>query len=144
MTPKKPQASMHEVVCGLFVPAPQDLLWNIEANFAATILLMAGQNECSQGFEIETDAAMQRASNYVNFLNFFGLDSEDGLECRHMHDAFSWEGAAGNINLYWQRKWDGTTYCYLDTWTSDYIIYYTDDYKKCVCDAYLNGDEDCP
>ena len=80
----------------------------------------------------------------MNFLNFFNLDIEDGLTCRHMHDAFSWEGAAGNINLYWQRKWDGTTYCYLDTWSSDYIIYYADDYKKCVCDAYLDGGNDCP
>jgi hypothetical protein len=79
-------------------------------------------------------------------LEYFGLEEEsaDSLECREHHDAFSWQGYAGLVNIYWWTKWGGSNTCELVSWDTGYQVYFPDDYKKCMCDSWGNGAGSCP
>jgi hypothetical protein len=101
MTPFRPAPSLHAIVVGNYVPNADDAAFLIDSNFASTILAIAGRDECCQAGTAETTGSATRASNYLSFLTYFGLESESGLECRAMYDAFSWQGTAGSINTFW-------------------------------------------
>ena len=107
MTPKRPAPSMHAIVTGFFEPDVNDQAYNIEPNFAATTLALVGRDECCQGYN-ESEGSLQRSAYYLQFLSFFGLDAEGGLECMDYFDAFSWQGTAGNIEVYYAANWNGS------------------------------------
>ena len=90
MTPKRPAPSVHAIVTGFYIVDVHDEDYLIESNFAATTLALTGRDECTETWSTETAGAMKRAEFYLKFLEYFGLETETGLECGKFHDAFSW------------------------------------------------------
>ena len=46
---------------------------------------------------------------------------------------------------YWRKDWSSEApACKLASYETPYSIYARDDYKRCVCDLYGEGEKDCP
>ena len=77
MTPQDPKPSMHDVMTGFFEPNSADDAGNIGANFATTTNVINGGLECGNG----STKARDRGAYYLNWLNFFNLPIETGIDC---------------------------------------------------------------
>ena len=141
MTPQDPKPSMHDVMTGFFVPADRDIENGIGANFGTTINIINGAVECSQS--PENSKAASRAEYYLKWLEFFNLPAEDGLTCGNMSNYFPYEGA-GDVVGYWAQAWSGATECRPATYQTAYSMSARDDYKRCICDLFGDGEADCP
>jgi len=79
MTPQDPKPSMHEVMTGYFTPNSIDLANGITTSFATTINIINGGLECGRG--LGYDKVVKRGEYFLEWLNFFGQDPEDDLDC---------------------------------------------------------------
>ncbi len=84
-------------------------------------------------------------SYFVNFLAEFGLEpSTDDTRCSGKLSFFPKSGAA-DVPGYWRKDWSSDVpACKLASYETPYSIYARDDYKRCVCDLYGEGEKDCP
>jgi len=139
MTPKKPKPSVHDVVTGYFVPNSTDASANIVANsFGTTINVVNGTGEC--GRLPESRRSETRSSYYSDWLAFFELPDENDLGCGSQPNHFPW-GSASNVASHWHISSNGQ--CKPATWETPYSMYARDDYKRCVCDMFGEGADDC-
>ena len=44
---------------------------------------------------------------------------------------------------YFDQDWSGGNKCKVVSWMTGYSIYAPDDYKRCICDKFGNGEADC-
>ena len=79
MTPQDPKPSMHDVMTGFFEPNQIDLDNNMESTFATTVNIINGGQECGRGFGY--DKVVKRGEYFNHWLDYFGLDQEDDLDC---------------------------------------------------------------
>ena len=82
MTPASPKPSMHELATKLYIPNAHDISQGLDSVFGATTMVINGGIECSSGEE--SDGALERASNYAHFLDYFNLPAEFGTGCATM------------------------------------------------------------
>ena len=68
---------MHDVMTGFFVPTAADTAANIGATFGTTTNIINGGLECNSWSE----KARSRGEYYLEWLNFFGMPAETGLNC---------------------------------------------------------------
>ena len=55
------------------------------------------------------------------------------------------DGGAGHTLSYFdQENWNGVPKCKLVSWQTGYSLYARDDYKRCICDKFGAGENDCP
>jgi len=143
MTPQSPKPSMHDVVSGFYVPNAVDVEAGIKGGFGSTINIINGDMECGAGANIWAE---RRGSYYMEFLAELGLDvsSETDLSCA-TEKSFP-EGGTGDVNGFFQDGQDGNEKgkCQLVSWQTGYSMYARDDYKRCVCDTWGEGETDCP
>jgi len=71
------------------------------------------------------------------------MPAEDGLGCGSQIGYFPYAGA-GDVPGYWAQDWSGATACRPATYATAYSISARDDYKRCVCDLFGEGEADCP
>jgi len=71
------------------------------------------------------------------------MPPEDGLGCGSQTSSFPNAGA-GDVPGYWAQDWSGATACKPATYMTAYDISARDDYKRCVCDLFGEGEADCP
>ena len=45
---------------------------------------------------------------------------------------------------YWAQAWSGATECRPATYQTAYSMSARDDYKRCICDLFGDGEVDCP
>lgn len=45
---------------------------------------------------------------------------------------------------YFDLGWDGDTECIPVKWQTPYTVYTKDDYKRCICDYFGDGEASCP
>jgi hypothetical protein len=62
-----------------------------------------------------------------------GCDEQDGFPA----------GGFGEVNQYFKADPNGGAKCVITTSNTQYSIYTHDDYKRCVCDTYGDGETDC-
>ena len=99
MTPQDPKPSMHDVLTGFYEPNDVDDEAKLGADFGTTINIINGGQECG---DVDADGhkkAKNRGDYYLKWLNFFGLDAEDGLDCADQKSGFP-EGGAGDVPGY--------------------------------------------
>jgi hypothetical protein len=53
-------------------------------------------------------------------------------------------GGYGDAPGYFNQAWDGSAACIPVKWQTGWTIYARDDYKRCVCDFFGDGEADCP
>lgn len=131
---------MHDVMTGFFEPNDADLAGSLTATFGTTINIINGGVECVG--PTENSKAASRAEYYLKWLDFFGMPAEEGLECGHQISYFPY-GGAGDVAGYWAAAWSGVG-CRPATYQTAYDISARDDYKRCVCELFGEGEADCP
>ena len=138
MTPQDPKPSMHDVMTGNFTPTAADDAANITNGFGTTINIINGGLECNSWSE----KARSRGDYYLKWLDFFGLDPEDNLGCE-TQKAFPDDGYGDQVGYFDKTDDtpDGT--CSPVNYQTQYAITTRDDYKRCVCRNFGNGEEDC-
>ena len=100
---------------------------------------MNGTGECGYRSRI----AGIRSDFYRKWLAFFDLpDFEDGLGCSDQQSYFP-AGGSADLPSFWRKDWSNQGRCYPAIWETGYSIYARDDYKRCVCDEWGAGAEDC-
>lgn len=139
MTPQPPKPSMHDVMTGIMIPNEADINAGFGANFGTTINIINGGQEC--GFV--NNKATSRGVYYNKWLQVFGLPEESDVSCAHQAPSFPF-GGYGDVPLYFQKRWDDKVACQLSQWQTQYSVMARDDYKRCVCDFYGQGEADCP
>lgn len=143
MTPHYPRPSVHDVVTGFFQPNSVDDILNAGPDFGTTIGIMAQDspegltNECMT-FP-ETQAAITRGLIYSELLQFFGLQLEDKLGCYITLLTYS---GAGDQPSHWEGG-DESNSCKLVNYETEFSIYNSEDYKRCVCSYWGDGEIDC-
>jgi len=130
---------MHDVMTGFFVPNSNDEAANIGATFGTTTNIINGGHECGNG----SSKARDRGVFYTNWLNFFDLPVEDGLDCADQQGNFP-SGGASDVPGYWEQAWSGKTECRPVGYQTPYAVTARDDYKRCVCDKFGSGEASCP
>ena len=70
------------------------------------------------------------------------MPAEDGLSCGSQNSYFPWNGT-GSAPGYWAQDWSGAIACQPATYQTQYSISARDDYKRCVCDLFGEGEADC-
>ena len=83
-----------------------------------------------------------RGEYFLEWLNFFGLPSEDGLYCGDQAHFSGHFGGASDVSGYWDAG--DTNTCTPVNYMTQYSIVAPDDYKRCVCDKHGQGEADCP
>ena len=143
-----PKPSAHDVVTGFFIWNTYDMRMKATNNFATTIGIMAqdsknGQTyECMKGAGKETKSALKRMETYVYLLIYFGeVDTESNQSgCAETMLDY---GGAGTVPSYWDRHSEKNK-CKLVSYETLFSVYNREDYKRCVCWHWGNGEEDCP
>ena len=130
---------MHDVMTGFFVPNSNDEAANIGATFGTTTNIINGGHECGNG----SSKARDRGVFYTNWLDFFDLPVEDGLDCADQQGNFP-SGGASDVPGYWEQAWSGKTECRPVGYQTPYAVTARDDYKRCVCDKFGSGEASCP
>jgi len=139
MTPQSPKPSMHDVVSGFFEPNAADAAAGIRGGFGSTINIINGGIECGGGTNSKAES---RGEYYLEFLSEFGIDTADEEDLSCASEQSFPTGGAGDALGFFQAGASGK--CELVTWQTQYSMYARDDYKRCVCDSWGNGEEDCP
>ena len=110
----------------------------IRDDFGATTLIINGGFEC--GSLTPSTGASNRAAYYNDLLTYFGPPQESDTGCEDM-GSFSNQSSSA----YAQNFEAGTEYgkCALVSYQTEFSIFRTDDYKRCVCMAWDSGDSEC-
>lgn len=139
MTPQSPKPSMHDVITGLFAPNEKDKAAGITGGFGSTINVINGGVECG-GPNIKAE---KRGKSFKKFLKAFGIDpsNESDLGCANERSFPA--GGTGDAKGYFQKGANPNS-CELTSWQTEFSMYARDDYKRCVCESWGNGEEDCP
>jgi hypothetical protein len=77
MNPQDPKPSMHDVMTFFYEPTDADRAGNFGNHFGTTTNIINGGQEC--GFA--NDKATKRGEYFSEWLNFFGMPAESGLDC---------------------------------------------------------------
>ena len=141
MTPSAPNPSVHDIVTGFYEENSIDANANIHSNsFGATTVVINGSGECGKGYD--THAGVARYTAYTSFLTAFGLPYEGGLTCGTSWAEFPWNGPS-NQSSHFAPDWSTQKTCKLVNYETEYSIYVRDDYKRCICDTFADGQNDC-
>ena len=138
MTPQDPKPSMHDVMAGFFEPTSADIQANIGANFGTTTNIINGGLECGMA----STKADSRGIYFNKWLEFFGLPTESNVGCADQGGFPT--GGAGDVPGYWEQSWQGATECRPVGYQTQYSMSARDDYKRCVCDKFGQGEASCP
>ena len=143
MTPQSPKPSIHDVATGFMVPTASDISAGFGANFGVTTNIINGGQECGGGWE--NTKSESRISYYTEFLNYFGLPAEarETMTCGNLSSSFP-TGGYGDAFAYFDQGWNGEAECIPVKWQTPYTVYTRDDYKRCICDYFGDGEADCP
>ena len=100
--------------------------------------LGTGTDECMSG-TWESAGAIQRSQAYNNMLFFFGgMESEDHVGCRTT--LLDYRGA-GDQDAFWTPDYSNRpNRCKLVNYEQRYSVYNEDDYKRCVCENWGDGE----
>lgn len=80
---------------------------------------------------------------YLEWLNFFGLPAETNLDCGSQPAWFP-SGGSSDVDMYFDKDWSVAGRCKVVNWFTQYSSAARDDYKRCVCDLWGSGAQDCP
>jgi len=144
MTPQGVKPSMHDVMTNHWIPNAADSAETMYVGFGVTTAILDRDDiECGKGYE--TTPAAYRYVYFSNFLTEFGLHAGDvsGMSCA-TYSGFAENGAHGSIPQYFIKKDGDPNKCDVVTTETDYSIYVEDDYKRCICDEWGDGEIDCP
>merc|ERR1712110_1182331 len=91
-----------------------------------------------------TPQSAHRIEYYTAFLDWFDLpeEAEEGKSCKDQSRLPA--GGYGDAPGYFHQAWDGSAACIPVTWQTGWTIYARDDYKRCVCDFFGEGEASCP
>jgi hypothetical protein len=97
------------------VPTAADIAAGFGPNFGVTTNIINGGQECGAGFE--NTKSQSRIDYYTEFLNYFGLPSEDNdtKTCGNLSSSFP-VGGYGDAFAYFDLGWDGETECIPVKW----------------------------
>lgn len=142
MTPQSPKPSIHDVATGFMIPTSADEAAGLSAGFGVTTNIINGMQEC--GRYSEDTRSQSRISYYKSFLNYFGLpeESEESMRCGGQKNTFP-EGGYGDEYSYFDKDWTGGNKCLPVKWQTPYSVNTRDDYKRCICDIFGQGETDC-
>ena len=116
---------MLQVVDGTWSPNAYD--GNLKPGLGASIMILNGALECG-GSPSNPTAADNRGNYYKDFAGKLGVDiTGEKLDCKDTL-AFTDQGSAGGITLYW----DKTQNCKLVSWQTAYSALVEGDYSKCM------------
>ena len=125
VTPQPPKPSMLQVVDGTWSPNAFDI--NLKPGLGASIMILNGALECGWS-PSNTNGADNRGEYYKDFAGKLGVDiTNEKLDCKDSQ-AFTEQGSAGSITLYW----DKTQNCKLVSWQTAYSALVEGDYSKCM------------
>lgn len=65
------------------------------------------------------------------------------MKCASMSPFFP-DGGYGDAMAYFEKNWQNDGNCYPVKWQTPYSVYTRDDYKRCICDNFGNGEASCP
>jgi hypothetical protein len=66
------------------------------------------------------------------------------MSCANYWSGFSYNGSHNMTPQYFVKKWGDSNKCDVVTYESSYNIYTADDYKRCICDLWGDGESSCP
>ena len=143
MTPFPPAPSIHDVVVGNFEPSEADMYYGMYPYFNITHLIRNGTEECNTN-PFYTDTLHPRVSNYLYFLDQFYLMLEDeySLFCYFENFTEFFSNGTADIMAFWRPSADEFR-CELTKDKTEFNIFTKNDYKRCVCHHYGNGEDDC-
>jgi len=112
--------------------------------FGSTINIINGGIECGGG---SNKKAENRGKYYKEFLSAFGIDpsGEQHLSCA-TEGSFPMGGTGEALGFFQngQDHNDVENECKLVSWQTGYSMYARDDYKRCICETWGRGEDDCP
>lgn len=141
MTPTDPAPSIHDIVFGRWEPNDSDLEQGLERSFGLTTKVIYGDEECG------TARAIQRFEIYKSILSSLWGDFDaygyDGAgDCDQMGDIP--DDGAGRQRSFWTKDTKGfQPECTLVNYETAYSLYDMNDYKRCVCNGWGQGLENC-
>jgi hypothetical protein len=140
MYPQSPKPSMHDAILGLFETNSIDDNNGICTGcFGTTTNIINGGLEC--GFD--SSKARKRINYFDDYCDIFGADCpQEGKSCASQSNWFSQEGG-GAKNMWLIKNENQPNACMVTPWVSGYSVYVTNDYKRCVCDAWDPTNPDC-
>jgi len=143
MTPDFKNPSMHDVMTNFWIPNSGDTGANVIAGFGATTEIINGDVECRSNND--TDGSANRYVFFTQFLAEFGLHGGDvaGMSCAQYWSGFPHGGAHFSEPQYFVKKWGDNGKCQVVGYETPYNIYVEGDYKRCVCDVWENGADEC-
>jgi hypothetical protein len=135
---------MHDTILGFFEPNDRDNRKNICTEcFGTTTNILNGKKEC-RSWHTNT-AGADRASYFTELCDFFGANcstqTEQELNCNNQ-SFFHYGNTGAVFSDYIAPHWTDNK-CYVVEWRTDYSVYNTNDYKRCVCDKWDAGNPDC-
>jgi len=65
------------------------------------------------------------------------------MTCGNLSSSFP-SGGYGDAYAYFDQGWNGEAECIPVKWQTPYTVYTRDDYKRCICDYFGDGEADCP
>ena len=71
------------------------------------------------------------------------MPAESDIYCANQPNKYP-EGGSADVVLYFDKDWDHKKRCLAVEYMTQYSIIARDDYKRCVCDSYGDGETDCP
>jgi len=144
MTPRGRNPSMHDVMTNFWIPNAADIGANVIIGFGATTEIINGDIECGTGMTDSVPSAT-RWNFFASFLGEFNLHGGDvaGMSCAKYWSGFPHGGSHFKQPQYFEKKWGDTNKCNVVDYETPYNIYVEGDYKRCVCDKWVNGAESC-
>lgn len=144
MTPQSPKPSCHDAATGFMEPTAADDAAGFGPYFGVTTNIINGGQECGRNSE---DARSQhRIDYYKEFLTYFGLpaEAEDTLTCGNLSSTFPSGGYGDAVAYFTEGNDPNEAKCAPVKWQTPYSVYTRDDYKRCICDYYGDGEANCP
>lgn len=141
MTPQAPKPSMHDVVTGHMYQTAGDLAAGIEPGFGATTNIINGGLEC--GANWENPKSEHRIDTYKKMLTYFGLPAEDEDTMGCGWQSKDWPMDPPGYGMLNYSYFTGDT-CEIINTQTPYHVSTLDDYKRCICNNYGQGEPDCP
>lgn len=147
MTPQAPKMSIHDVASGHFKPTDVDIKNGLVNGFGITTSIINGGLECSKPGQEEDIRSAYRIMTFKHLLEWFGLPEEDEatMGCKDLPRLWAWaqQGAYGMVPAYFEKQqWMGR--CTLTRYQTPYNAWTQDDYKRCMCEHFGDGESDCP
>jgi len=129
--------TMHDTILGFYEPSSSARNANVCTEcFGTTTNILNGDNECRSWNT--TTAGADRAFFFNEFCDLFGAEcpaqSTQELNCKGQ-GSLSWGSTGVNFYKYIAPYWF-TNKCYFVSWATEYSVFNSNDYRRCVCDRW--------